>query len=82
MKNNEMILFPSDTRLTVSVILKEKQMGINIQLSNYIVKDVYWEEVYYPYPHSSQRILLKKKSGNITYNKYMETVIEILKAIN
>lgn len=81
MKQGDTILLPTENRLTVIGVQHEKKRGNYIPLSKYKVMGIYWEEVYYPYPHSVKRIELKKGSGN-TYIKYMETVTELLTAIN
>lgn len=81
MKQGEFILLPSNTRLTETGVKHEIGKGNKIPLSKYKVMAIYWEDVYYPYPHSVKRIELKKGAGK-TYIKYAETVSEILSVLN
>lgn len=81
MKQGEYILLPSDTRLTETGVIYEKKRGNNIPLRTYKIVNIYWEYCEYPFPHSVQRIELKKRSGKIGYIKYMETVKEILSTL-
>ena len=76
----QIILLPKDTSLTAFGVTDKISKGIHIPLSKYKVLGIFWEEVFYPYPHSTKRILLKKGAG-ITYNKYAETVNNILSSL-
>jgi hypothetical protein len=78
MELGQYILLPKNTALTVTGIQHEKKKGRDIQLSKYKVLNIYWEECYYPYPHSHKRIELKKETGKVIYVKYLESVQEIL----
>ncbi len=81
MKQGDTILLPTENILTVIGVQHEKEKGKHIPLSKYKIMGIYWEEVYYPYPHSVKRIELKKGASK-TYIKYAETVENILSALN
>lgn len=76
----QIILLPKDTSLTAFGVTAKISKGIHIPLSKYKILDIFWEEVFYPYPHSTKRISLKKGTG-ITYVRYMETINNILAAL-
>lgn len=81
MNAGQYVLLPKDTSLTSIGVLREKRSGKNIQLSKYKIVNIYWEEVFYPYHHYAKRITLKKGAG-MTYDKYFESVINILSILN
>ena len=81
MKENTILLLPSDRGLTETGVKNEMIRGNNIPLSKYKIINIFWEQCDYPYPHSTQRIELRKGSG-IRHIRYMESVQDILSLLN
>ena len=81
MEKGDTIILPKDNRLTKIGVESKMKAGEFVPLSKYKVLNVFWEEVYYPYPHSTQRIELKKGAG-LNHICYMETVKNIMQLVN
>lgn len=82
MNKNEYIFLPADLRLTALGVRSEITKGNNIVVSKYKILDIYWDEVYYPYPHSTKRLKLKKFNGTVVHDKYVHTVQDIISELN